>query len=659
MLRIATIVTSNYLSHAERLLLSLRTSGNRFHLIIYCEDPVPLNKFVELSDCSVRELPAIRSLGVKRAKFQAYRDAIADGDFLYLDADIVVLESLEEIANRSALAACPDDLSSCPLIPDKLHPWPGAPELENRVYVNSGVLFIPSSARGFIEHICIESLSDAQWNSYIAPGILYDNHFLCAYLNLERPQLEPLDETVYNWQGFYKDGQVQVLRRGDHLVNRQSEQRLRLVHFAGIQDIDRFLCELPPGISSLICARSMDGYGSPDHAMTMFMASLSQCFSHEIPDAFVETVFRDSLGEVGEIARTGFERSYGNAESYFRDPDGMLSLIYSRPNSSVLWNGLRCGGAYLEGDEYNYLSGLIKRLEIGSVIETGAGETSILFRRAGVDAYTLEANPGPWLDKAVQEGCRCFVIPFNTKTWLFDARQLQQALAYVHGRRIDLLFIDSPGGTQCRSRILAQLLEIVQAQYILFHDVHRDAANLFRYALQCGKKIVDYFPSRRGFVLLSNDAPRLPELPPRIENAVFRSPGLGIEILGGPGQVRPGEEFTVMINLENGSDEPISSRFRNPIRVSYHWYGADGECMVFDGMRTPLPFDIEPRNRATFPVHVVAPAVHGEHRLQLSLVQEGISWFHTWDNALGVWMPCLVSDQSTSRHDMMPMQGEA
>lgn len=645
MLRIATIVTSDYISHAERLLLSLRSSGNRFHLIVYCEDPALLDSFVKLNDCSVRRLPSIRSLGVKRAKFQAYRDAIEGGDFLYLDADVVVLESLEEIAGRRTLAACPDDLSGCPRIADKLRPWPAAPELQNRVYVNSGVLFIPASEREFIEYICAESMSDELWARYIAPGVLYDNHFLCAYLNLEHATLELLDETVYNWQGFYKGGQLQVLRRGDNLLNRQSGKELRLVHFAGIQDIDRFLCDLPPDISSLICARSMTVHGSPDHAITAVMAGLSRCFSHELPDPFVKTVFRHSLAEVCEIARNGFEQSYFETESYFRDPDAMLSLVYSRPNSSALWNGLRCGGAYLDGDEYNYLFGLVKRLEVGTVIETGAGETSILFRRAGVDAYSLEAHPGPWLDRAAQEGCRCFLIPFNTETRLFELAPLQEALAGLRGKFIDLLFIDSPGGTPYRSRILLELLEIVRARYILFHDVHRDAGNVFRYAVQCGLKIVDYFPSRRGLVLLSSTEEQVPEPPPRLDNTVFRSPGLRIAILAGPRQACACDVFTVMIELENGSDVPISSSFRNPICMSYHWYGRHEECLVYDGIRTPLPFDIGPHTRAAFPVRVLAPAAQGQCRLQLSLVQEGIAWFHAWEEALGVWMPVLVTDR--------------
>jgi O-methyltransferase len=636
-LNIITISTSDFRAQTERLLLSLVSSRNEFHLTVYCDDAPAFADLANLGPCSLVELPEIRALGVKRAKFTAYRRAMEGGGFLYLDSDIIVLERLDELAACGNFAGCPDDLSGCPFIADKRHPWPGDPELENRIYINSGVFFAPSSTREFIERLHELSLSDEIWDRYIFPGGLYDNHFLCAQLNLQDQPVELLDASVYNWQGFYKGGQLQVERKGNALVNRETDKVLKLVHFAGIRNVDDFLCSLPASVSSLLYARSLGAAPAPEQAHRAYLASLSKSFADSLPDPFVQVVLEHLLRETSAIAAGGLRRNYQREVSYFRDPSAWLSLVYSRPNTTAEWNGLRCGGAYLEAEEYAFIRRWIERYGIRRVFEVGAGETSILFHRLGLEAYAIEPSPGLWLERAKQEGCQCSLTHFDLETRLFDQAELETVIQRLPSREVDLLFVDSPGGGSNRSLIPDQLLELIQVRYLLFHDAHRDAANLFRHAVERGLELCDYCPSYRGMVLFRNPGHARRPLPaPRREDVRFAAPGFEMEILSAPAAVAAGEEFAVRVRLTNRSDAPLSSHYAHPVLAAYHWHDAAGRCMVFDGKRTALPFDIPPGDTATFDVCVGAPEINEESdcQLQISLVQELVFWFHDHDPGL-------------------------
>jgi hypothetical protein len=76
---------------------------------------------------------------VHRAKFTAYATAFDEGDFLYLDSDVIVLQPIEELTTHIHITGCHDDLSSVCGIPDTKYPWLGDPDLENRQFINSGV----------------------------------------------------------------------------------------------------------------------------------------------------------------------------------------------------------------------------------------------------------------------------------------------------------------------------------------------------------------------------------------------------------------------------------------------------------------------------------------------------------------------------------------
>jgi hypothetical protein len=650
LINIISVADQRYYPLAQRLLISLLKSNNTYTFTLFCDDAAAFAPLKALGPCELRELPEIRTMGAKRAKFTAYSCALAElGDFLYLDSDIIVLGDLRGLGLSGRLEAAEDDLSACEFIRDRRHPWVGAPDLLNECYINSGVIFIPAAQKGFIEDLRGRSQSDEEWKRYILPGKLYDNHFLCAHINIGKVRVNLIDPQQYNWPGFRKGGCLQVVRRGAAVVNKVTGIPLKLVHFAGIQDVDRALCSIPLEVASLLCERSTIGVGSVFHEFTRLQASMSRQLDSPPRDNFPLVVFDRLRSELLYLSDNGWQRDFRSQESYLADPNAMLSLEYSLPNSDTLWNGLRCGGAYLEGCEYNYLADLVRRERIQTALEAGAGETSICFRRLRVETVSIEANPGPWLDRARDAGCKVFHVPFLTEPPEFEEAPLRAALRDA-APEPDLLFIDSPVGSQNRGRIVTQFLQIVRPRLILFHDAHRDSAHLYRYQQQHSLKMLDYLPSRRGMALFAYDSARTTTEPHAAEAGVDLSRvQCSIVVANWPSELASGQEFEAMLALENRGGETLSSNYPHPVHIAYHWTDEQGRMLVYDGMRTRLPFDVRSGDVATFPVRMATPEAKGLCRAQLTLVQEGVRWFDEGESGAWLWVEMLIHPASTAK----------
>ena len=631
-MQLITVCDFRYLHEAQRLAISLQKSGNRQPLVIFCDDPEVFEP-LRCAGCALRVVPEIGTLGAKRAKLTAYTRALAEfGDVLYLDADIIVLSELSHLHKPGALRACPDDLSGCAFITDTRHPWPGDQDLTNHCYFNSGVLHLPATLSGFFERLRQLSLDDKCWNRHIFAGRLYDNHFLCAHINLNDISVEFLDEHVYNWQGFLRKGELQVVRRGSQLVNRHSGKELKLAHFAGVADVDKALCSLPADVAALLCERSTEDPGRRLFAFTRFQAACNSDFLQPMRDDFVQTVYENARRELLAVADGGWRRDFERQDSYLTDPDGMLSVVYSRPSSQALWNGLQCGGAYLEGDEYNYLSGLVRTFDVRSVLETGAGETSICFQMAGARSRAIESSLGPWLERAQAAGCPACHVPFLSERCEFEPSALDAALSGLN--EVDLIFVDSPIGTRSRSRVLTQLMRKVRARLVLFHDVHRDATNIYQYQAEHGLRVVDYLPSRRGMLLLSTGSFAAKSVPRTAADVKLSGVRCSLTTSDTALLMTAGTESNLRITLTNRGSHILSSRYQNSVRVTYHWLDEAGGIVVYDGARTLLPFDIYPGNAATFGLRVLAPQVTGIFTLQIAIVQERVAWFDAREDSL-------------------------
>jgi hypothetical protein len=90
--------------------------------------------------------------------------------------------------------------------------------------------------------------------------------------------------------------------------------------------------------------------------------------------------------------------------------------------------------------------------------------------------------------------------------------------------------------------------------------------------------------------------------------------------------VQSGAEVLMDMEVENTGTETWGAYGKQSVNISYHWY--DGDVAIeFDGLRTSLPRDLKPGERARVYGLLRAPLCAGSLRLVWTLVQEGVSWF--------------------------------
>ena len=77
-------------------------------------------------------------------------------------------------------------------------------------------------------------------------------------------------------------------------------------------------------------------------------------------------------------------------------------------------------------------------------------------------------------------------------------------------------------------------------------------------------------------------------------------------------------------NRGNGTF-PVTNSY--PINLGYHWTSTTGQNVVWDGVRTKLPADLQAGQSVTVAAQVTAPPQGGQYQLRFDLVQEGVAWF--------------------------------
>lgn len=634
MLRVVTVADRQFVREASHLQRSLLASNPDAHLTIYCDRGDP---FAHLTSprCVVEEIADMPALGAKRSKLTAWHRAVQAGSFLYLDADAIVLKSLAEVAENDTISGCSDDLSHCPFIADKHHPWPHAQELRNEKYINSGLLWVPVSRQAFIDELYEQGQSDETWNKYIFPDKLFDNHFLCALLTLRHEPVCLLDQHIYGWQGFWQGAQLQVERRADQLVNKVSGKALKVVLFAGQRQSFEFFLSLPVEVASLLLATIMPVSAPPDEVMAAYLSSASSQLA-QVTDPHHLNVLRQTIAETRYLLQHT-NNGNGASRSYFRDPDAMRAYACAQTPTHSEWNGLQCGGAYLEGEEYNFIRKIVRAHNIRSVLEIGAGETSILFSSLGLRTISIEYQAGSWLHRAQAHGCQVLEVPFDDAASQFQDGKLRAQLEALQLRQVDLLFIDSPVGTGRRRNLLSQMTRILPIRHVLYHDANRDAVNVFRDQKQFALKPLDFLDSTRGLVLLEITREAHPQAT-KIPDYIVDPQRVEISLTGLRPELVPVHSITnVRINVANHGTVALSSRLARPVMAAYHWLDEAGKVVVFDGVRTELPFDLLPGDSCSFPVNIATAEQPGHYQLQISLVQEQVCWFHQLNQ------DCLIS----------------
>ncbi|WP_368655808.1 hypothetical protein [Methylomagnum ishizawai] len=106
----------------------------------------------------------------------------------------------------------------------------------------------------------------------------------------------------------------------------------------------------------------------------------------------------------------------------------------------------------------------------------------------------------------------------------------------------------------------------------------------------------------------------------------------GVYTTGNP---RPGERFTVGVEIVNDSGCMLASFGLYPVNIAYHWIAVDtGDMAVFDGERTQFNKPLPTGSVGEYAAHVLAPAAEGRYLLRITLVQEAVAWFDEDDSGV-------------------------
>jgi len=119
-----------------------------------------------------------------------------------------------------------------------------------------------------------------------------------------------------------------------------------------------------------------------------------------------------------------------------------------------------------------------------------------------------------------------------------------------------------------------------------------------------------------------------PGEPPALPPVSFKVEFTGHSI---PGKMTIGQRMLADVSFKNVStrtwpSKPNSEGMR-AVNLSYHWLDKKGAMVVFDGLRTPLPHDLNPGESMQLKAAILAPDKRGKYTLEVTLVQEGVAWF--------------------------------
>jgi hypothetical protein len=104
----------------------------------------------------------------------------------------------------------------------------------------------------------------------------------------------------------------------------------------------------------------------------------------------------------------------------------------------------------------------------------------------------------------------------------------------------------------------------------------------------------------------------------------------------------PGCRRDLLVRVHNDSHTmwPYGAHSWPQVRIGTHWHRDDGELIVWDGGRTPLPHPLPPGQDLLAAVTITPPGRPGLYRLTIDLVDEGRRWFDC-----GTTLDVLVADR--------------
>src|SRR5439155_900086 len=154
---------------------------------------------------------------------------------------------------------------------------------------------------------------------------------------------------------------------------------------------------------------------------------------------------------------------------------------------------------------------------------------------------------------------------------------------------------------------------------------------------------------KEGVTWFEPGAPALVTVQPAILTASY--------VAQTPPQAAPaGNAIQIAVALTNNGNQTWSVAGSNPVNLTYHWYDATGNTVVWDGLRTPLAADIAPGATATANVKVATPQMGGTYTLTVDLVRDGIGWLGGTGGSQPLRVPLTVDTARFAASYGIPQQ---
>lgn len=140
-----------------------------------------------------------------------------------------------------------------------------------------------------------------------------------------------------------------------------------------------------------------------------------------------------------------------------------VKVVVPEPPDVATKYGMEFGGGSLTARDWEFIQQVIKEHDVKTVLEFGAGLSSLLLGHAGLSVDTFETSQG-WIDKitALKNGS----AGLNVHLWDGKTEPSELKPAY------DLAFVDGPAGGQNREE--ATRIASERARVVIVHDAGRE-----------------------------------------------------------------------------------------------------------------------------------------------------------------------------------------
>jgi len=142
-----------------------------------------------------------------------------------------------------------------------------------------------------------------------------------------------------------------------------------------------------------------------------------------------------------------------------------ISANEPTPEEGINTYGMKFGGGALTLEDWRFLSGIIKQKKIRSVLEFGAGLSTLLFNDTVPKVTTFETSDG-WHDKIKQNNPSCRIVKWDGKNEV------------KLDRKYELAFVDGPAGGV--NREVSTKLASLNSDLVVVHDAGREFEKLWQ-----------------------------------------------------------------------------------------------------------------------------------------------------------------------------------